>query len=173
MKSCEGCRQMLNMLLEGCEVVFILGADGSLDEIVVNFQGSRSKSKDKIKYKREGDGFLFDVICSSIEGALITFRSRRDTVESLRRDHQRLHAAAPELAPLHLRCLGLLDRPCVRGKWRTLWMDNLFTSLRFAYYAQELTGCHIAGLCRAQRGVPACVCNQPCKELQPLKRREP
>jgi hypothetical protein len=61
------------------------------------------------------------------------------------------------LATLHLRCLGLIDRPCVRGKWRTVWMDNLFTSLRFAYYAHTLTGCHIAGLCRPNRGVPNCV----------------
>ena len=36
-------------------------------------------------------------------------------------------------------------------------MDNLFTSLRFTYYAHTLTQCHLTGLCRAQRGIPACV----------------
>ena len=142
-------RQMLNMFQHACETAFVSGRHMSLDEVVVGFQGSH-KRKDTIKYKREGDGFLLDAVCSSIEGAMVTFRPRADPPEQLRRDYSRIYEAAPELAPLHLRCLGLLDRPCLRGQWRTIWMDNLFTSLRFAYYAHMLTGCHITGLCRAK-----------------------
>ena len=142
-------RQMLDMFRHRCETAFIFGRHMSLDEVVVGFQGSHKK-KDTIKYKREGDGFLLDAVCSSVEGAMATYRPRADAVECLRQDYKRIHESAPELAPLHLRCLGLLDRPCIRGKWRTIWMDNLFTSLRFCYYAHTLTGCHITGLCRAR-----------------------
>jgi hypothetical protein len=134
----------------------LVGTHLALDEIDCGFQGA-FEGKEKIKFKREGDGILFDALCTSVEGALVTFRARKDTVESLRRDHATIYAAAPELATLHLRCLGLLNRPCVRGRWRSIWMDNLFTSLRFAFYASKLTRCHITGLCRPNRGAPNCV----------------
>ena len=142
-------RMMMDMFRRRCETAFIFGRHMSMDEIVVGFQGSHKK-KDTIKYKREGDGFLLDAVCSSVEGAMATYRLRADSVDRLRQDYRHIYEAAPELAPLHLRCLGLLDRPCIRGKWRTMWMDNLFTSLRFCYYAHTLTGCHITGLCRAK-----------------------
>merc|ERR1712032_1311864 len=43
--------------------------------------------KDK-KYKREGEGLLFDVICSSIDGTLTSFRSRKDKLHMY---HEVLH----------------------------------------------------------------------------------
>ena len=110
-------RQLMDMLLHGCETAFEVGKDLSCDEVVFGFQG-KTKNKETVKYKNEGDGFVLDALATSVEGALITFRSRKDSVEQLRRDHPSIYAAAPELAPLHLRCMGLLSRPCVAGKWR-------------------------------------------------------
>ena len=85
---------------------------------------------------------------------MITFRARKDTVESLRASDPELFRLAPELSPLYFRCLLLYRRPCLRGKWRVAWMDNLFPSLRFAYYLHTLAGTHLCGLCRGNRGFP-------------------
>ena len=151
----EKVRPLTNMLKHACENTFDVGRDCSLDEIDINTQ-CKFKGKDKIKYKKEGDGVLNDAICTSVEGALITFRFRKDTVGMLRKSHPDVYAAAKELQPLHLRCLGLLTRPCIKGKWRTIWMDNLFPSLRFFYYAHTLAKTHMCGLFRANRGFPMC-----------------
>ena len=148
-------RPMTDMLRHQCETTFDVGRDCSCDEIDINTQ-CKTKVKDTIKYKKEGDGVLNDAICTSVEGALVTFDFRKDSVQMLRRKYPAVYAAAKELSPLHLRCLGLLTRPCIKGKWRTIWMDNLFPSLRFFYYAHTLAQTHMCGLFRANRGFPAC-----------------
>ena len=148
-------RPMADMLRRACETTFEVGRDCSLDEIDINTQ-CKFRGKDKIKYKKEGDGVLNDAICTSVEGALITFCFRKDSLQRLRKSNPAIYASAKELSPLHLRCLGLLNRPCIKGKWRTIWMDNLFPSLRFFYYGHTLTKTHMCGLFRANRGFSAC-----------------
>ena len=66
-------RPMTDMLLESCEDTFEVGENVSLDEIDINVQAS-FKGKDRIKNKRDGDGVLNDAVCTSVEGALLTFR---------------------------------------------------------------------------------------------------
>ena len=148
-------RPMTDMLRRACETTFEVGRDCSLDEIDINTQ-CKFRGKDKIKYKKEGDGVLNDAICTSVEGALITFCFRKDSLQRLRKSNPAIYASAKELSPLHLRCLGLLNRSCIKGKWQTIWMDNLFPSLRFFYYGHTLTKTHMCGLFRANRGFSAC-----------------
>ena len=148
-------RPMVDMLLEACEGAFDLGANISLDEIDIGTQTS-FQGKEKIKFKVEGDGILADAVCDSTTGALITFRFRKDSLAMMKAADPEIFVQAPELSPLHFRCLALLRRPCVRGKWRTAWMDNLFPSLRFAFYLHKLAGVHLTGLTRGNRGYPMC-----------------
>ena len=162
-------RPMTDMLLHACETTFDVGRDCSLDEIDINTQ-CKFKGKETIKYKREGDGVLNDAVCTSIEGALITFHFRKDSLQRLRNSNADIFAAAKELSPLHLRCLGLLNKPCIKGKWRTIWMDNLFPSLRFFYYGHILTQTHMCGLFRANRGFPACAWQKVEKRASEAKR---
>ena len=108
---------------------------------------------DKIKYKKEGNGVLADALCSSVEGALLTFRFRKDTMNMLRRANP-IAVQTQELSPLYLRCLTLLHKLHIRAQWRTCWMDNLFPSLRVFYYAHKLCQTHCCGLVRWNRGFP-------------------
>ena len=148
-------RPLTDMLLERCENAFIVGKDVSLDEIDIGTQTSFA-GKETIKFKVEGDGVMVDALCDSPTGALFTYRFRKDLLARMRRDDGEVHESAPELSPLHERCLILMRRPCVRGKWRTAWMDNLFPSLRFSFYASKLAKFHTVGIVRGKRGFPLC-----------------
>ena len=146
-------RPMTNILKDRCEDAFVVGENFSLDEFDISSQ-CKFRGKETIKYKAAGDGILGDGLCGSSSGALFTFTFRKDPFSKLKRDNPMIAAAAPELSALHLRCLGLFSRPCVAGKWRIAWMDNLFLSLRFAWYANKLCKVHITGLSRHNRGFP-------------------
>ena len=148
-------RPLTDMLHDACCNTFDVGKELSCDEIDINTQASFEGSE-KIKYKKEGDGILNDALCSSVEGALLAFCFRKDSVEMLRSRFPEIYSAAPELSPLHLRCLGLLSLSHIKDKWRTCWMDNLFPSLRFFYYAHTLNKTHMCGLFRGKRGFPVC-----------------
>ena len=101
---------------------------------------------------------------------MITFHFRKDSLQRLHNSNADIFAAAKELSPLHLCCLGLLNKPCIKGKWRTIWMDNLFPSLRFFYYGHILTQTHMCGLFRANRGFPACAWQKVEKRVSETKR---
>ena len=75
-------RPLMDSLLYACENTFDVGRDTSLDEVDVGSQ-CKFAGKDTIKYKAEGDGFLLDAVCDSTSDVMITFRARKDTVESL------------------------------------------------------------------------------------------
>lgn len=146
-------RAMTDSLCHQCESTFDIGENTSLDEVDISTQTS-FKGKETIKYKAAGDGILKDAVADSTCGALFTFLFRKDSAIQMRERDPEIFDAAPELSPLHFRCLILYRRPCLRGKWRTAWMDNLFPSLRFAYYMHKLAGTHITGLVRGKRGFP-------------------
>ncbi|KAK3269570.1 hypothetical protein CYMTET_21993 [Cymbomonas tetramitiformis] len=116
---------------------------GSLDEIVIGFQG-RCAEKDKIKYKDEGDGFIGDSICFG--GYMYAFHFRHDSCPVVEKN----------ASPLHNRCLYLAET-LKEYDWVTLYFDNLFMSKNFLgwLYDRKKLGC---GVCRTSgRGLPDCV----------------
>jgi hypothetical protein len=122
--------------------VWDLGWSVSLDEIDIPFSG-RCPLADIIKYKRAGDGFLFDSICEA--GYLWTFMPR----------HQPCDPVQKIASPLHNRCLTLFKE--LPFDWHTVVCDNLFMSRRFCEWALE-EKVMLYGVTRAvDRGVPDCV----------------
>lgn len=51
-------REFLTVLRNGCESMWILFREVSIDEMDIGFQGRMAALKERIKFKREGDGFL-------------------------------------------------------------------------------------------------------------------
>ena len=121
-------RPMTDSMCHQCENNFDIGENTSLDEVDISTQ-TKFAGKETIKYKAAGDGILKDAVCDSTTGAMFTFLFRKDSALQMRDRDPEVFDAAPELSPLHFRCLILYRRPCLRNKWRTAWMDNLFPSL--------------------------------------------
>ena len=121
-------RAIIEALRNCTERNFELGPVASLDEIVIGYTGRTGLSV-RIKYKREGDGILLDAVCCPQTGALITFKLRADDTAQIE------DPTNGDVSPTTVRCLSLLRKPCVGGKWRVIYMDNLFTSLKMAFYA--------------------------------------
>ena len=74
-------------LCEG-EGTFEVGENVSLHEIDINmhvseFQGKGPNRVGPNRYKRDGDDVLNDVVCTSVEGALLTFRFRKVRLDIL------------------------------------------------------------------------------------------
>ena len=138
-------RAILEALIKTLEHNFLLGRKFSLDEIVIGYTGRTGLSV-RIKYKREGDGILMDAICCPDTGALITFKLRSDDTKQI------TDPTGGDLSPSHIRCLHLLQRPCVAGKWRVCYADNLFTSVKFCWYAWLFAAVLFTGVIRAGRG---------------------
>ena len=124
-----------------------LGRNLSCDEQTIGFQGNH-KDKQRITYKKEGDGFLADCICS--EGYTFAF-------------HFRHQPASPKImkqltcSPLHARVLGLISQ--LPDKYYTLGLDNLYMSAklcRLAYVMDQKVLLH--GVTRPSlRGIPAAI----------------
>ncbi|KAK3281834.1 hypothetical protein CYMTET_10395 [Cymbomonas tetramitiformis] len=148
---------LLVAVRDNSERLWYLGPDVSLDEQDCGFQG-RSHLKDKIKYKKEGDGFLADCICDS--GYTWTFHFRHDpTPMPLTQKHA---------SDLHNRCLYLIKR--LKFQWTRIYMDNLFTSRRFLQWGYE-EKVLMAGVARATaRGVPDCVVQVEAKSKADLEK---
>ncbi|KAK3276072.1 hypothetical protein CYMTET_15833 [Cymbomonas tetramitiformis] len=148
---------LLVAVRDNSERLWYMGPDVSLDEQDCGFQG-RSHLKDKIKYKKEGDGFLADCICDS--GYTWTFHFRHDpTPMPLTQKHA---------FDLHNRCLYLIKR--LKFQWTRIYMDNLFTSRRFLQWGYE-EKVLMAGVARATaRGVPDCVVQVEAKSKADLEK---
>ena len=123
-----------------------LGQHLSCDEQTVGFQGHH-KDKMRITYKKEGDGFMADCICS--DGYTYNFHFRHQPPS------QKLIQLG--LSPLHSRVAGLVSQ--LPDQNYTLGMDNLYNSAKFFRYLystkQKVMG---HGVTRPSgRGVPKCV----------------
>ena len=118
----------------------------SVDEQTIAFQGM-SKLKSRIKYKKTGDGFQCDSICSN--GYTITFFFR--------------HQPAPKkyiekgYSPLHSRIMFMFDQ--LKNKHHSIFMDNLYMSATFARNAFISDNkIKIHGVTRTdKRGLPKCI----------------
>ena len=118
----------------------------SVDEQTIMFHGS-SKLKSRIKYKKAGDGFQCDSICSN--GYTISFFFR--------------HQLAPKkyidkgFSPLHSRIMFMFDQ--LKNKNHSIFMDNLYMSASFARNAMMSDNrVKIHGVTRTdKRGLPKCI----------------
>ena len=127
----------------------------SCDEQTVGFQGTH-KDKQRITYKKEGDGFLADCLCSY--GYTYAFHFRHVP------GSQRLTQTC---SPLHARVLGLISH--LPHKNYTLGMDNLYMSAklcRLTLSMPQKVMCH--GVTRPSlRGVP-----QNVKQTEVSRKKE-
>lgn len=126
-----------------------IGRNGSIDEQTIGFQGNH-QDKQRITYKKEGDGFLVDAIC--FDGYTYGFCFRNQPVSNVDAAFKTY-----KLSPLHLRVLALLLK--LKGRHYTIGMDNLFMSAKLCRVALQCKSkVMLHGVTRpSMRGIPQCV----------------
>jgi len=132
-----------------------IGRHVSCDEQTIGFQGQH-QDKQRINYKKEGDGFQADCICE--KGFTYTFYYRN--VSAPKKYLKR------KCSPLHSRVLFMFDQlPC---KNVIVGLDNLYISARFC--REALIGKNkvmVHGVCRKEgRGIPPCVLQKEVKRAE-------
>ena len=137
----------LKHILEVSKEAACLGRNLSIDEQTIGFQGHH-KDKQRITYKKEGDGFLADALCS--DGYTYAFHFRHQPAsEKIMKTYK--------CSPLHARVLGLISQ--LPHKYYTLGMDNLYMSAklcRLAYGLDQRVMIH--GVTRPSlRGIPPAI----------------
>ena len=107
------------------KAAIVLGKHVSLDEQTI---GCKGKHPDiiRISFKKEGDGFQCDSLCS--DGYTYTFYFRNQPSPKKYLDMG--------LSPLHARCMAILDQ--VDKKHLHVGMDNLYISAKFVRYVDCL-----------------------------------
>ena len=138
---------LLKHMLKVSQAAVFMGKNLSCDEQTVGFQGNH-RDKQRITYKKEGDGFLADCICSNGYTYAFHFRHQKAS-EALIKEMK--------CSPLHSRVLGLISQ--LPHKNYTLGMDNLYMSAKFARLCMMMPQrVHIHGVTRpSMRGVPEVV----------------
>ena len=110
-------KHMMRVSKEG----ICLGENISINEQDIGFQGMH-KDKQRIKYKRVGDGFLEDAL--SADGYTYTWYFRNQVSPK--------HWTDKGLSPLHSHVMALLQQLSLGTKNYKCGMDNLFISAKFA-----------------------------------------
>ena len=138
---------LLSHMMQVSKEAFHIGRDLSCDEQTIGFQGNH-KDKQRITYKKEGDGFLADCICTQGYTYAFHFRHQKASDKIMKTAH---------CSPLHARVLGLISQ--LPHKNYTLGMDNLYMSAKFCRLAMAMDQkVMLQGVTRpTQRGVPAIV----------------
>jgi len=131
------------------------GVDLALDEQTIGFQGHHA-DKQRITYKKEGDGFQCDALCDDGYTYSVYFRNEPPPPK------------CNHLSPLHARSLWLFDQ--LTDHYHHVWVDNLYMSAKFAKTAFNLDNkVMTAGVARTKdRGVPRCVIQEPVKKKSEL-----
>ncbi len=139
----------LKHMMKVCQSAMHMGRNLSVDEQTIGFQGHH-RDKQRITYKKEGDGFLADTICG--DGYTYAFYFRHQPIQSP--DYL---SSKYKLSPLHLRVEALFS--LLKHKNYTVGMDNLYMSAKFCRVAFECEQrVMIHGVVRPSlRGVPGCV----------------
>ena len=138
---------LLKHMIKVSKEAVCLGRDLSCDEQTIGFQGNH-RDKQRITYKKEGDGFLADCICS--DGYTYSFFFRHQpSSQKIMTDFN--------CSPLHARVIGLIHQ--LPDKFYTLGMDNLYMSAklcRLAYSMEQKVMIH--GVTRPSlRGIPPAI----------------
>ncbi len=116
------------------------------DEQTIGYKGNHC-DKQRVSYKREGDGFLTDAICDSGYTYLFYFHNVPAPKTYIDR----------KCSALHSRMLFLFDT--LKDKYHDVGMDNLYLSLKFcqeAFTGKNSVMMH--GVTRRKgRGLPSCI----------------
>ena len=150
----------LKHILQVSKEAAAIGKNLSCDEQTVGFQGHH-KDKQRITYKKEGDGFLADALCS--DGYTFAFHFRHQPAsQKIMKEH--------DCSPLHARVLGLISQ--LPDKNYTLGMDNLYMSARLcrlAYMSDQRVMVH--GVTRPSlRGIPPAIKQDEVKKKAELEK---
>ncbi len=126
----------------------MIGQNISVDEQDIGFQGQH-KDKQRISYKRVGDGFLVDALCA--DGYTYTWYFCNQLAPK--------HWIDKGLSPLHSRVMSIFQQLPQNTENYKCGMDNLFMLPKFAKAAFNLSGkkVMIHGVCRPSRCVPKCI----------------
>jgi len=131
---------------------WLLGRRISVDEQTVGFKGNHA-DKQRISYKREGDGFLIDALCE--DGYTYTIYARNMPAPKKYIDRR--------ISPLNSRVLFMFDQ--LPSKNHVCGLDNLYNSVKFcreAYIGKNQIMVH--GVTRrVNRGLPAMVIQEEVK----------
>jgi len=132
-----------------------LGKEISADEQTIGFKGNH-QDKQRISYKREGDGFLADAV--SEDGYTYTFYFRNMPAPK--------KYIIQKFSPLHARVLFMFDQ--FKESHHICGLDNLYNSTKFAreaYVGKNSTMVH--GVTRKSgRGLPSCVLQEEIKNVK-------
>ena len=136
-----------------------LGQNISVDEQDIGFQGQH-RDKQRINYKKVGDGFLLDALSS--DGYTFSWYFCNQLAPKTWIDKG--------LSPLHSRVMSLLQQlPKNTANYRC-GMDNLFISPKFAKVCMNDSGRRVMihGVCRKSRGIPKCIIQQEVTRKEDL-----
>ena len=130
---------LLKHMLDVSKKAMVMGYNLSVDEQTIGFQGQH-KDKQRITYKKVGDGFLVDALSS--EGYTYTWYFRNQIAPKVWTDKG--------LSPLHSRVMSLFQQIPNKSKNYRCGMDNLFISPKFAKICLNQSGRRIMihGVCR-------------------------
>mgnify|MGYP003326642903 FL=1 len=140
------CHPMLLHAIRVSKAAIVLGESLSIDEQTIGCKG-RHPDIQRISYKREGDGFQCDSICTDGYTYSFYFRNQPAPNEFLMKG----------LSPLHARCMALIKQ--LQTQHHKIYMDNLYISARFVRFAwMSEQKVMISGVARKSgRGLPSCV----------------
>ena len=129
-----------------------MGRKASGDEQTVGFRG-KSRHKQRIRNKRCGDGMQSDSLAE--DGYTYDIMYRFDETPNVEQG----------AAPLHQRVLSMCES--IKGKWRTLYFDNLYCSPNFARQLQSRQ-IYMTGTIRTNRSVKeeGHHCKSCCRERE-------
>ena len=138
-----------------------MGRDISCDEQTIGFKGNHS-DKQRISYKKEGDGFLADAILQ--DGYTYTFYMQNMPVPKNYVDNK--------LSPLHARVLFMFDQ--LKEPYHHCGLDNLYISAKFARAAFiGKNKVMVQGVARKSgQGLPACVLQEEQKKIKGARKGE-
>lgn len=138
-----------------------IGRDISCDEQDIGFQGQH-KDKQRITFKKVGDGVLLDAICADAYTYSFYFRNQAATKSWTDKS----------LSLLHIRVMSLLRQLHFDAKNFICGMDNLYISPKFAKVTLDESGKRVMihVVCRPSRGIPKCIVQDAVTKIEEIIR---